>query len=286
MWPFAEVLGTNTLVEVLDLALIGAFPTGAWDRPPVRAVALPIAPSGESGQAGVLIAGLNPYRLLNDGYRGFLGLVAGQIGAAVANAQVYEAERRRAEGLAEIDRVKTAFFSNVSHEFRTPLTLLLGPLEDALRRAELPAAAREELTLAHRNSLRLLKLVNTLLDFSRIEAGRVDAVYVPADLATVTTDLASTFRSAVERAGLALVIDAPPLPEPVYVDMEMWEKIVLNLLSNAFKFTLEGPIGVRLRWADDHVELDVSDTGTGIPSDELSHLFERFHRVKGVQGRT
>ena len=94
----------------------------------------------------------------------------------------------------------------------------------------------------HRNGLRLLRLVNTLLDFSRIEAGRARANYEPTDLATFTAELASTFRSACERAGLRLIVDCPPLPpgEPVYVDRDMWEKIVLNLLSNAFKFTLEG----------------------------------------------
>src|SRR5262249_30124910 len=149
--------------------------------------------------------------------------------------------RKRAEALAELDRTKTAFFSNVSHEFRTPLTLLLGPLEDTLGQSGgLPAAHRERLEIAHRNSLRLLKLVNTLLDFSRIESGRVQASYEPVDLASFTGELASNFRSAIERAGMQLVIDCPPFPTPVYLDREMWEKIVLNLLSNAFKFTFEG----------------------------------------------
>ena len=94
--------------------------------------------------------------------------------------------------------------------------------------------------IAHRNGLRLLKLVNTLLDFSRIEAGRVQASYEPTDLAALTAELAEHFRSAMERAGLELDVDCPPLREPVYVDRDMWEKIVLNLLSNAFKFTLRG----------------------------------------------
>ena len=148
---------------------------------------------------------------------------------------------RRAEALAELDRVKTTFFSNVSHEFRTPLTLMLGPITDILTRPDLSMEkCREELTLAHRNCLRLLKLVNTLLDFSRIEAGRLQARYEPTDLATLTNDLASVFRSACEKANLRLTVDCPPLPEPVFVDREMWEKIVLNLLSNAFKFTFEG----------------------------------------------
>ncbi|MDZ8054778.1 MAG: ATP-binding protein [Aulosira sp. ZfuVER01] len=200
-----------------------------------------------------------------------------------------EEERQRAEALAELDRAKTLFFSNVSHEFRTPLTLLLAPLQDALSDSAnpIPPAQRERLELSHRNSLRLLKLVNTLLDFSRIEAGRMEAVYEPTDLAMFTTELASVFRSAIERAGLRLVVDCPPISEPVYVDREMWEKIVLNLLSNAFKFTLEGEIAVRLHLGDDHhVKLQIEDTGTGILSEELPHLFERFYQVRGAKART
>jgi signal transduction histidine kinase len=172
-------------------------------------------------------------------YRSFLDLIAGHVGTAVANARASEQERRRAEALAELDRAKTAFFSNVSHEFRTPLTLMLGPVEDLLARShtDLPPAAAGQLEVVHRNGLRLLRLVNTLLDFSRIEAGRVRAVYRPTDLAAFTAELASVFRSACEKAGLRLVVDCPPSPEPVYVDRDMWEKVVLNLLSNAFKFT-------------------------------------------------
>ncbi|MUG98547.1 PAS domain-containing protein [Scytonema sp. UIC 10036] len=200
-----------------------------------------------------------------------------------------EEERQRAEALAELDRTKTVFFSNVSHEFRTPLTLILAPLQDALSDLVNPLAPpqRERLELAHRNGLRLLKLVNILLDFSRIEAGRMGAVYEATDLALLTNELASVFRSAIERAGLRLTVDCPPLPEPVYVDQQMWEKIVLNLLSNAFKFTLEGEIAVRLYIADRHyVTLQVEDTGTGIEPEELPHLFERFYQVPKAKGRT
>ncbi|MGH2411408.1 MAG: ATP-binding response regulator, partial [Chloroflexota bacterium] len=175
-----------------------------------------------------------------------------------------------------------------SHEFRTPLTLALGPIADVLAGAGdiLSAPDRARLEIAHRNHLRLLKLVNTLLDFARIEAGRADAAYEPTDLAALTAYLASVFRSAVEGANLRLIVDCPPLPDPVYVDRDMWEKIVLNLLSNALKFTFEGSISVALRRQGDQVELIVGDTGTGIPAEELPHLFERFHRVFGARART
>ncbi len=288
-WPFAEVIRTHKLCRVPVLgATFGALPRGAWPLPPQQAVAVPIAPSGQTGRAGVLIAGLNPYRLFDDSYRGFFELVAAQLAASLANAQAYEEERRRAEALMELDRAKTTFFSNVSHELRTPLTLMLGPLEDLLGKPEdeVPPADRELLTIVHRNGQRLLKLVNTLLDFARIEAGRVQAVYEPVDLAAHTTELASVFRAAVDKAGLRLVLDCPPLAEPVYVDRDLWEKIVLNLISNAFKFTLKGEIRVSLRAEKGSAVLAVEDTGTGIPPKELPNLFNRFHRVEETRGRT
>ena len=247
---------------------------------------LPVFASGSGLPAAKLVVGLNPHRPFDDGYRSFLGLVVGQLGTALSNARAYEEERRRAEALAEVDRAKTTFFSNVSHEFRTPLTLLMGPIGDALADPFLPVSTRDQLELAHRNALRLLRLVNTLLDFSRIEAGRVEASYEPHDLARLTTDLASNFRSTIERAGMALRVECPPLSEPVYVDREMWEKIVLNLLSNAFKFTLDGEIVVSLRQERHAAELTVRDTGIGIPADDVPRLFERFHRVKDARGRS
>ncbi|MBD2245027.1 response regulator [Nostoc sp. FACHB-888] len=288
VWPFAEVIRTLQAQLISDLGAFNSLPCGIWQRSPHQAIAVPIAPSGQTGKAGILIAGLNPFRLFDDNYRGFIDLVAAQIAASIANAQAYEEERKRAQALAEIDRAKTVFFSNVSHEFRTPLTLMLGPLEETIANCAnlLPANEREQLEMVQRNGLRLLKLVNSLLDFSRIEAGRVQASYEPTNLATFTAELASVFRSTIERAGMQLSVNCPSLPAPVYVDREMWEKIVLNLLSNAFKFTMAGEITVSLQWANDHIEFAVKDTGIGIPAEEIPHLFERFHRVKGSQGRT
>ncbi len=195
---------------------------------------------------------------------------------------------RSARSLTDLDRAKTAFLANVSHEFLTPLTLLLAPLEDTLQKepGELAPDDRARIETAHRNALRLLKLTNTVLDFIRMEAGRIEASYEAADLARLTSDLAGTFRSAVERAGLRLRVDCPPLPEPVFVDHEMWEKIVFNLLSNALKFTFEGEIEVALKSRGERAELSVRDTGTGIPETELPRLFERFHRVRGSHART
>jgi signal transduction histidine kinase/DNA-binding response OmpR family regulator len=288
-WPLTQVAVTGQAMLLTDLGdRYVDLPGGPWPVSPHSACVLPIPSAGHERLAGFLVAGVSPRRAFDDGYRAFLGLVAGHIATAVADARALEAERARAAALAEIDRAKTAFFSNVSHEFRTPLTLMLGPVEDILaKHAEhVGQENRALLEVVHRNALRLHRLVNTLLDFSRIEAGRIRAVYAPTDLAVATAELASNFRSACDRAGLTLVVDCPPLPEPVHVDVDMWEKIVLNLLSNAFKFTFEGEITVTLRPARGGVELAVRDTGTGIPAEELALVFERFHRVRDARGRT
>ncbi|WP_407890095.1 ATP-binding protein [Scytonema sp. NUACC26] len=276
--------GETVLIEGIDSYSL--IPGGPWNEPTRTALVMPIASSSQAAPLGVLVAGVSPNRALDEGYSSFYELLAAQVSIAVRNAQAYEEERRRAEMLAELDRAKTTFFSNVSHEFRTPLTLMLGPLEDALQDPHLSTSQRERITVAQRNSQRLLKLVNTLLDFSRIEAERIQAVYERTDLATLTANLASVFRSAIEKAGLQFVVDCPPLPEEIYVDRDMWEKIVLNLLSNAFKFTQQGQIAVRQYVRGQNIELYIEDTGIGIPESELGNVFKRFHRIEGTQGRT
>ena len=288
-WPLGKVVSTAAPLLVDDLAeRFGELPPGSWSARPTRALLLPLLRAGQVQPYAVLVAGVSPHRTLDERYERFFRATADQVVSVMASARAYEAERKRAEALAEIDLAKTTFFSNVSHEFRTPLTLMVGPLEDELNEREQPlsGARRERIAIAHRNSLRLLKLVNVLLDFSRIEAGRAQAVYAPTDLAELTSDLASSFRSAVERGGLTFTVDCPPLPEPIYVDQEMWEKIVLNLLSNAFKHTFDGGISVRLAWQDGGVQLTVEDSGVGIAAEEVPKLFDRFHRVKGAASRT
>ncbi|HEY1860471.1 MAG TPA: HAMP domain-containing sensor histidine kinase, partial [Gemmataceae bacterium] len=284
-WPVRQVVLTQQAQLVENAAAL--LPQGETNLPRA-ALVLPIAQAGKGAAAGCLVAGVSDFRALDEAYRGFLDLVAGQIATAIEGVQALEEERGHAATLAAFDAAKTAFFANVSHEFRTPLTLLLAPLEDTLARQDSPLspADRERLTVAHRNGLRLLKLVNTLLEFSRIEAGRVGAACAPTDLAALTTDLASMFRSPIERAGMRLIVECQPLPRPRLVDRDMWEKIVLNLLSNAFKFTHEGEIVVALRQAGAVTELSVRDTGIGIPEGELPRLFERFHQIRGARGRT
>lgn len=283
-WPLRDALRSGDILTVANLdGLLDVVPSGPWPEPPREAIVVAIPSSVAQEPAGFLVAGVNPRTHFDDAYRGFFRLVVGQIASAISNALAYEAEKKRAEALAEIDRAKNAFFSNVSHEFRTPLTLMLGPLEELARTASPDSSPLVE--AAHRNALRLLKLVNTLLEFSRLEAGRNDATFVETDVGAITRDLCSMFRSAIESAGLRFSVNAN-LRQTLYVDRSMWEKIVLNLLSNALKFTLEGEIRVALRTREDAVELEISDTGVGIPEPELPHLFERFRRIRGAKSRS
>ncbi len=289
-WPAHRMFlypAPRLIEDLTEQRKLAMLPAGNWNKPPEQAAIFPIKQQGQEQPAGFFVIGTNPYRRYDTASSGFVDLLAGQISAGLGNARAYEAERRRAEALAEVDRAKTTFFSNVSHELRTPLTLMLSPVEELLSEArEQTPEDRELLALVHRNGLRLQKLVNTLLDFSRIEAGRMQAVYEPTELGRFTEELASNFHAAMERAGLDFQIDCEPLSEPVYVDREMWEKVVLNLLSNALKFTFAGRVRVAVKAIGKHAQLVVQDTGAGIPASELPHIFERFHRVAGTKGRT
>lgn len=289
VWPLRSVIENDQTVLMEDLAArFESLPTGEWNTPPAHAVLMPIAHQGQQHPAGVLVAGLNPYRPFGEAFRGFVTVLSSQIAGAIANATAYESEKKRAEQLAEIDRAKTQFFSNVSHEFRTPLTLMLGTMDELLTadRDRDASETQECLIMARRNASRLLKLVNSLLDFSRIEAGRAQAVFEPTDLPSLTVSIASSFESLIERAAIRFSVQCDPIPEPVYVDRQMWEKVVLNLLSNAFKFTFEGSISVTLKARGKNAVLTVSDTGIGIPEDELDRVFERFHRIENARSRT
>jgi PAS domain S-box-containing protein len=243
------------------------------------------------GQMSKAHDGVSPCRALDGYYRSFPDLAAGQLGALVAEPRSWETALARAQKLAGLDRAKTELLPNISHEFRTPLTLIIGVLDEL--RAAAPGAGdpatQENLDVMHRNPLRLGKLASTLLDFARIEAGRMEASYEPVDLAALTAGVAASFRAVIEKAGLSFEVDCPALGEPVHVDWDMWEKVVLNLLSNALKYTFEGFIRVSLRREPGDpgcAVLRVADSGTGIAEPDLPHLFERFHRVYQARSRS
>ena len=262
------------------------FTGGAWPEKPTSHYLIPVRRPERDLLFGFLVLGISPRKQFDQPYRDFFQLVADQAATAMANAVAFESERKRIESLTELNKAKTVFFSNISHEFRTPLTLMLCPLEELISNKNISSSVQESLLVTHRNALRMQKLVNNLLDFSRIEAGKINATYEPVNLSSFTIDLASTFRSAIEKEGIQFVVDCSLLSKEVWIDRDMWEKVVINLLSNAYKYTFKGQILVRLRESEGLINLIVKDTGVGIPDSDLEKIFERFHRVEPVMGRT
>ncbi|MEG4206688.1 response regulator [Microcoleus sp. Pol7_A1] len=211
-------------------------------------------------------------------------IVATQAALAVQQSRLYQTTRQQAERLLEADRLKTEFFQNISHEFRTPLTLTIGPLESACRRQEdLPY---EQAVIALRNSRRLLRLVNQLLDLQRLDAGRMQPSFRPCDLVGFCYSTAESFRAYCEKKGLHLITQLQECPL-LYLDLERFDKVIYNLLSNAVKFTPEGGnITLKVESAGAHCLLQVKDTGIGIRTEQIPYLFERFHQAEGSASRS
>lgn len=278
----------NRMTEAISRGHWKHLSKGGWDVPPKYVVYLPIQLPGRKFPLALLAVGLNPYRKFDEAYRNFLQLIADRIALGLGNVMAYEEEQRRLRVLEELDKAKTLFFTNISHEFRTPLMLMLGPLEELMNHSapEWSDQEKAKVEVTHRNALRLLKLVNTLLDFSRMEGRRGHARFVKTELASYTQNLASNFRSVIEKAGLGFEVNIGGGACNAYIDRQMWEKVVFNLLSNAFKYTLKGKITLALDARDGYVRMSVRDTGVGIPAQELPHMFERFHRVQNAGGRT
>lgn len=280
----AEIINTGK-GKVIQLKNPELFPRGQANQPVRQAVAVPFSMTGNKA-AGIMVCGVNPTRKLDAEYYTFFEMAAGQISAAIQNVNAIENERKRAEELAQIDKAKTAFFSNISHEFRTPLTLMLGPLEELLQKDNLSPKDKDTIDTTHRNAVRLLRLVNTLLDFSLMESGRLRAKFVPTDISQLTKNLTASFDSITKKAGLEFVVNIQQLTQKAYVDREMWEKIVFNLISNAFKYTLKGTITISVTQDNNNVILTVKDTGMGIPQKEMANMFTRFHRIQNTMGRS
>jgi signal transduction histidine kinase len=282
-WPVSSELLADLRPHHVPLLGHDDLPTGAWDVPSHDGVLLPLLDPAGHRPIGVLVGTVSPHRPMAEQDE-HLSLLRDTIAKALGDASAREREQERLVAMAELDHAKTEFYSSISHEFRTPLTLMLAPLEQAVTAAEMlpPDASAQVL----RNAQRMLKLVNHLLAFSRLEAGRDDLAFAPFELAGLTEEIASSFRAAIEDAGLTFNVACAPLARDVYVDRGAWERIVLNLLSNAFKFTHSGTIDVRVSDDGDVGVLAVSDTGVGVPEEHLGRLFERFHRVPGTEGRS
>ncbi len=192
------------------------------------------------------------------------------------------------ERLQELDRVKSLFFANLSHELRTPLTLILAPLQTLMDDSEIisPETRHQNATLAWRNAVRLLRDVDDLLELTRLEAGRLDLKLSSFDLRALTEDLVAEVRALAERklVDVALLDSAAALP--VIADRDQIERVVLNLLTNAVKFTRrQGRISVRIRREGVNIRVDVEDNGIGIPPEHLSQIFDRFHQVDNASTR-
>ncbi len=285
-WPLAEVVRTGAPQVVTGLAarLGGQVPAGPWADPPHTAAVVPVASNRAGVPAGFLVAGISPRLALDGSYLDFLNLVSAQVATSIANAREREREKERADALAELDAAKTTFLQNVSHELRTPLTLMLGPLEDLIAAHDSDGEAGQ-LQMIRRNGRRLAKLVSSLLDFSRVEAGHARPQLAVTDLGTLTAQVASSFADVCRLAGLELVTACEPAW--ALADPAMWETVVLNLVSNAVKYTLTGSVTVRAGPAPGGgIEMCVADTGTGIAAADLPHLFDRFYRAASTAGRS
>lgn len=215
---------------------------------------------------------------------GLAQAVAAQAAIAVQQSRLYQKTRQQAERLLELDRQKTEFFQNISHEFRTPLTLMMGPLESVVSQKQ--GLPYEQAEIALRSCRRLLRLVNQLLDIQRIDAGRVQARFRPCDLIEMIGQIVEAFRPYCEKKNLRLVSELKSCPL-VYLDPEKFDKVLYNLLSNAMKFTNAGGIiAVKVEPAGDHIRIQVKDTGIGIRTEQIPHLFERFRQAEGSVNRS
>ncbi len=280
--PLAHSRAESGVIDQIA-AVIPGIADALGEDCPEHTLVLPI---GEGSAAGAVVVGTCPRCPLDELYRGFCQLLADQLSTAMASASSHEQQRQRADALAELDHAKKAFLTNVSHEFRTPLTLLLGPIDDALSEAAVDALLAHRLHTARQNGVRLLRLVESLLDFSRIEAGRATAQLVCADVGALTCEIASSFAELCQRAGLGLDLDCQAVLADV--DPGMWETVVLNLMSNAVKYTLRGAISVEVHHEsdDDGCRVVVRDTGVGIAPADLNRLGERFFRADTTRGRS
>ncbi|WVQ71976.1 hypothetical protein IAR50_001519 [Cryptococcus sp. DSM 104548] len=298
-WPIREALQSKRLVLVEDVTeLIKGFNIRVWDELPSAAVVVPISSdSDEEVPNAVLVLGLNIRRPFDEDYESWVvstfSFIASallttsqhvlrlQLASGIAAVHSYEVEHQRLNELAAIDRAKSLLFSNISHELRTPLTLIAGPIEDLLLEAK-DSGHKEMLLMVRRNMRRLARLVSTLMDVSRLEAGRLRATFRPVNIGTMTSDLAILFKRAIEKAKLEYIIEIDNAPENAFVDPEHWEKIVFNLIGNAMKYTLSGFVRVKLQYFDNHIVFEVKDSGVGIPRSDLHLIGERFHRVQSV----
>ena len=270
--------GTGRVVRVPADEEAVAAGTSAWH-------AYPVVESGTPahGRAGaVIVLGEAVTRRWDPALEAYATLCVTHVAAALTEVRELTEERRRRQALVELDEAKSAFFTNISHELRTPLTLISGPLQEALA-VEDDEEQRHRLELVHHSARRLARMVDAMLDFGRMEAGRLEPQPTMVDVSQLARGLAESFRPAAERAGLDFAHDCDDGIHSV-LDRDMFERVVLNLLSNAVKYTPEGSVRVTVRAVDDEVEVTVSDTGIGIDPSDVDRAFARFERLPAADG--
>ncbi|GGN00431.1 hypothetical protein GCM10009721_29470 [Terrabacter tumescens] len=259
--------------------------TPAVDDEGRRVHVVPVVEPGLADPTAHLLLTENPQRPWDAQLQTYAELCAAHVASALRGIRSLQDERHRAEALAELDAAKSDFFANVSHELRTPLTLIAGPVQDALAADGLEPEQRQRFELIRRNTDRLTALVDRILDLTRVEAGAVEPHWVSADVEELTTGIAANFRPAIERTGLTFEVRCDELDHEAFVDVDMFERVVLNLLSNALKFTPRGGITLRLTGSDEGFAVAVSDTGIGILEKDLDLVFDRFRQLDRGEDR-
>ncbi|BAZ22265.1 ATP-binding protein [Kalymmatonema gypsitolerans NIES-4073] len=280
-WPLARVARTGQTAQVDNLvAQFGALPGRPWPESPFVALVLPVAQPGVTLPTGLLVVGISPRRALNDTYRRFLSLVAGQIATAVANTRALEMERKRAEALAELDRAKSQFLANMSHELRTPLNGILGYAQILKKGKTITDQQKSGLNIIHQCGEHLLNLINDVLDISKIEARKMELYPKNFHFPEFLEAIAEICRIRAEQKGIELIYETlTPIPKAVRADEKRLRQVLINLLGNAVKFTEQGYITFKVGYHQEKFRFQVEDTGIGIAKEKLEEIFLPFQQV-------
>ncbi|CAE6499919.1 unnamed protein product [Rhizoctonia solani] len=277
------VSGSIELIDPLPSHLAQGLDGRGFKDLPRTAAILPISTSSAPSPLphAMLVVGVNTRRAYDADYAAWLESLRAGMSNQLNIVLRREADTRMIVEREKMDKAKTMFFTNVSHELRTPLTLIQAPLDQLMTSGGLGGDATYRLQLAARNCKRLNKLIDSIMDMSKLEAGRLIGKFRPVQLGRVTADIAALFRSLAEKKGIAYEVDVGTAEvEPaIYVDLDLWEKIVCNLLSNAFKYTAQGTVTLSVTHEPTESYVRVQDTGVGIPKDYLNQVFDRFFRV-------
>ncbi|CAK9786228.1 hypothetical protein CC85DRAFT_260792 [Cutaneotrichosporon oleaginosum] len=284
-WPIRKALETRQCVLVDNIQnLINGFPIRQWDELPDQAIVVPINndPENKVPQA-VMVLGLNLRRPFDGPYEDWVNMLRGYLSATLAAVTTFEEDMRLRLEKEKLERAKSAWFRGAAHEFRTPLTLIAGPLEDILQ-TKLNSSQRQQLQMVRRNITRLEQLMTSLLDLTRLESGKVEARFVPTDLADFITDLARVFRPAFEKHKIRFCVETEA-HDAVAVDPVLVEIVVAHLVINALKLTENGTVSIRLAFTHDMASIIVSDTGTGMSETDMQSATNFFHRIQTAENR-